>query len=99
MARSTQNGDTADTKAPKGQYTVLEQITVSVPGEGEGADPVEQAVFIVKGEVTARSKNDAIRTAFNESKISGAGTYAAVTSRSFNPVKVEPKQRTALSWS
>lgn len=106
MARNTDGAGTAEqtpAKQAKGKYTVLEVIDaqVSTPGEGEGAEPTVEQVraFVSKGEVTARSKNDAIRTAFNEGVISGAGEYAAVTSRSFAPIKVEPKTRTALSWS
>jgi hypothetical protein len=104
---STQGeGNGTQASATRGKYTVLEaqdvQVTVPVPeGAAEGTEPTTDTVqaYVAKGEVTARSKNDAIRTAFNEGLIEGAGTYAAVTSRSFAPVKVEPKVRTALSWS
>jgi hypothetical protein len=103
---ATEVKGTDEKKAPqkKGKYTVLEQITVSLPtGEPapEGGEKPTRATdtFVKRGEVEARSKNDAIRQAFNEGLIEGQGTYAAVTSRSFAPVKVEPKQRTALTWS
>lgn len=89
-------------KVPKGKYTVLEAMEVQLPiaeDAPEGTEAQTVTAFVAKGEVEARSKNDAIRTAFNENVIQGAGTYAAVVTRSFAPVKVEPKQRTALSWS
>lgn len=103
MAKGQTGTDGAEKpKVQKGKYTVLEAQDVTLPladDAPEGTEPQTVQAFVSKGEVEARSKNDAIRTAFNENVISGAGTYAAVVSRSFAPVKVEPKQRTALTWS
>jgi hypothetical protein len=100
MARSTGQDSTngSEATATKGKYTVLEAIDATVPATDEGGEAQTVRAFVPKGEVTARSKNDAIRTAFNEGVIEGAGEYAAVTTRSFAPIKVEPKTRTALSW-
>lgn len=97
------DGGTKKAPQPKGDYTILEEVEVTVPGEptenGEPTPEVKVKSYVIRGEVKARSKNDAIRQAYNESVISGQGTFAAVTTRSFQPVKVEPKVRTALSWS